>query len=113
MDANDAASYVQELAGDDANIIFGAKFDESVPDSATITVIATGLETEAAPAQSILPGVKFNGGNTLNMARTAAKPVQPTAPVQNYNGIQRPQKPTPTVAPRDIKIPEFLKNTKR
>ena len=72
---------------------------------------------EAAPAQSILPGVKFNGGNTLNMARTAgtgsAKPVQPTAPVQNYNGIQRPQKPTPTVAPRDIKIPEFLKNTKR
>ena len=87
MDANDAASYVQELAGDDANIIFGAKFDESVPDSATITVIATGLETEAAPAQSILPGVKFNGGNTLNMARTAgtgsAKPVQPTAPVQN------------------------------
>lgn len=81
------------------------------------TVIATGLETEAAPAQSILPGVKFNGGNTLNMARTAgtgsAKPVQPTAPVQNYNGIQRPQKPTPTVAPRDIKIPEFLKNTKR
>ena len=35
MDANDAASYVQELAGDDANIIFGAKFDESVPDSAT------------------------------------------------------------------------------
>ena len=117
MDANDAASYVQELAGDDANIIFGAKFDESVPDSATITVIATGLETEAAPAQSILPGVKFNGGNTLNMARTAgtgsAKPVQPTTPVQNYNGIQRPQKPTPTVAPRDIKIPEFLKNTKR
>ena len=72
---------------------------------------------EAAPAQSILPGVKFNGGNTLNMARTAgtgsAKPVQPTTPVQNYNGIQRPQKPTPTVAPRDIKIPEFLKNTKR
>ena len=117
MDANDAASYVQELAGDAANIIFGAKFDESVPDSATITVIATGLETEAAPAQSILPGVKFNGGNTLNMARTAgtgsAKPVQPTTPVQNYNGIQRPQKPTPTVAPRDIKIPEFLKNTKR
>ena len=82
MDANDAASYVQELAGDDANIIFGAKYDESIPDAATITVIATGLETEAAPAQ-------------------------------NFNSIQRPQKPTPTVAPRDIKIPEFLKNTKR
>ena len=32
MDANDAASYVQDLAGEDANIIFGAKFDESMTD---------------------------------------------------------------------------------
>ena len=45
MDANDAASYVQDLAGEDANIIFGAKFDETMPDEATITVIATGLES--------------------------------------------------------------------
>ena len=48
MDANDAASYVQDLAGDDANIIFGAKFDETMTDEATITVIATGLENSAA-----------------------------------------------------------------
>ena len=45
MDANDAASYVQDLAGEDANIIFGAKFDETMTDEATITVIATGLES--------------------------------------------------------------------
>ena len=44
MDANDAASYVQDLAGNDANIIFGAKFDETMADEATITVIATGLD---------------------------------------------------------------------
>ena len=44
MDANDAASYVQDLAGEDANIIFGAKYDETMTDEATITVIATGLE---------------------------------------------------------------------
>ena len=30
MDANDAASYVQELAGEDANIIFGAMYDDTV-----------------------------------------------------------------------------------
>ena len=35
MDANDAASYVQDLAGDNANIIFGAKYDESMSDEAT------------------------------------------------------------------------------
>ena len=44
VEANEAASYVQELAGDNANIIFGAMYDESVTDQATITVIATGLE---------------------------------------------------------------------
>ena len=44
MDANDAASYVQELAGDEANIIFGAMYDDTYADEASITVIATGLD---------------------------------------------------------------------
>ena len=44
MDANDAASYVQEMAGDNANIIFGAMYDDTYADEASITVIATGLE---------------------------------------------------------------------
>ena len=48
MDANDAASYVEDLAGDNANIIFGAKYDETMTDAATITVIATGLEENVA-----------------------------------------------------------------
>ena len=34
MDANDAASYVQELTGEDSNIIFGAMYDDSVADYA-------------------------------------------------------------------------------
>ena len=45
MDANDAASYVQELTGEDANIIFGAMYDDSVADYARITVIATGIRS--------------------------------------------------------------------
>ena len=36
MDANDAASYVQELAGDSANIIFGAMYDDTYADEAII-----------------------------------------------------------------------------
>jgi cell division protein FtsZ len=32
MEANEAASYVQELAGDAANIIFGAKYDDTAQD---------------------------------------------------------------------------------
>ena len=48
MDANDAASYVEELVGEDANIIFGAMYDDTYADEASITVIATGLHTEEA-----------------------------------------------------------------
>ena len=57
MDANDAASYVQNLAGEDANIIFGAMYDDSVTDTAKITVIATAStmqrrNRQAYPAKS-------------------------------------------------------------
>ena len=49
-EANEAASYVQSLAGPNANIIFGTVDDMSVPEFVTITIIATGME--AAPQQS-------------------------------------------------------------
>ena len=45
MDANDAASYVQDLAGDNASVIFGAMYDEESSDEATVTVIATGIKS--------------------------------------------------------------------
>ena len=48
--------YVEELAGESANIIFGAMYDDSNPDSATITVIATGLEEEKKVETPQKPG---------------------------------------------------------
>ena len=53
MDANDAASYVQDLAGENANIIFGAMYDDSKADEATITVIATGLHNVGGTASKL------------------------------------------------------------
>ena len=53
MDANDAASYVQELTGEEANIIFGAMYDDSKTDEAIITVIATGLHTTGGAAAKL------------------------------------------------------------
>lgn len=49
FEANEAATFVQELAGETANIIFGAMYDETTPDQAVITVIATGLEAQESP----------------------------------------------------------------
>ena len=82
MDANDAASYVQDLAGENANIIFGAKFDESMTDQASITVIATGLEDVSEKidmqAKQAAHGAGMAGGMQNRMVypnQTAARPV--------------------------------------
>lgn len=129
MDANDAASYVQDLAGDNANIIFGAKYDETMTDEATITVIATGLETKTAGSK-IMPDLKYqptSGVNRpVNAGFTAARPQvnptptpsvaptqAPTAPTSPLSGIQKPVKPVSNVPEKDIQIPAFLKNTRK
>jgi len=50
-DVTAAAGLVQEAAHPDANIIFGATFDESMEDQIRVTVIATGFEESPnAPA---------------------------------------------------------------
>ena len=115
MDANDAASYVQNLAGEDANIIFGAMYDDTAVDSAKITVIATGLNDATAKQASV-----------SKASAVTAKPVQ-TAPVKEAapekpafsQGMTMPSfqmpkanpgAPTSSTVPRkDIQIPDFLK----
>jgi cell division protein FtsZ len=121
MDANDAASYVEDLAGDNANIIFGAKYDESKPDEATITVIATGLEQSSSIpgfGGARMSGLKYPTGAagtfrpnaSGGMARAAAGTDASTA---NLSGIQTPTAPRSSVKEKDIKIPEFLKNSRK
>ena len=136
MDGNDAASYVEDLVGDNANIIFGAKYDETMTDEATVTVIATGLE-ESAGAQpgKIMPKMQYqNMGSvtrpvgTASINRTATttatgfgamphqqpvhqQPMQQTTP--SFSGIQKPKQPESSVQPVDIKIPDFLKNSRK
>ena len=43
----EAASYIQEQAHEEANIIFGASIDETMGDALKVTVIATGFEEVA------------------------------------------------------------------
>lgn len=52
--------YIQEAAGDNADIIFGTVYDEEMGDAISVTVIATGFDTErrtfetAEPQRSVL-----------------------------------------------------------
>lgn len=50
-DVEIAASLVQEAAHPDANIIFGATFDDSLEDEIVVTVIATGFEDKKSTAK--------------------------------------------------------------
>lgn len=115
MDANDAASYVQELTGEDANIIFGAMYDDSVADYARITVIATGL-TDAAKTNNTFGGrsnASAFGMKRPAMNTTAQAPTMsmPSFSLPNMNTSSYTQKvPTSTVQKKDIQIPDFLKN---
>ena len=54
-DVETAAGIVQEAANPEANIIFGATWDESFQDEMRVTVIATGFETKAAAVEEAEP----------------------------------------------------------
>lgn len=132
IEANEAASYVQELAGDDANIIFGAMFDETSQDEASITVIATGLDAHGinTPVSKAMTG--FNNfkpkmpssvntpGLGYQAAAATAEPTVPGRQPASQPAAQKAPKPAgqapaaPAYRPMNkevqINIPDFLKN---
>lgn len=119
MDANDAATYVQDLTGEDTNIIFGALYDDKEADYVRITVIATGLDDETTRKASVERNKKTAKAGARPV-RTQATPQQ-EQPQQQAPSYQMPtfQQPTFQQAPttftssvpkKDIQIPDFLKN---
>ena len=103
MDANDAASYVQQLAGEDANIMFGAMYDDSQPDTAKITVIATGLD-DATTKEASVAGKKKEEEETKKNSFASAGYKMPS-----FNLPKNPVTPkVPTTPKKDIQIPDFL-----
>lgn len=89
IEANEAATLVQELAGDTANIIFGAMFDDMNPDTATITVIATGLERQNKELVKT-PDFLRQSTQLSGMARTTIKPeLNFTKPFPKDNAFSR------------------------
>lgn len=131
MDASDAAEYVQDLAGEDANIIFGAMYDDSKSDEATITVIATGLHNVGGTASKLQSRLEHKssmvssgagrmsdassqrmdfGTERMNYGSTSRMNV---GQVDRQEGavptLQTPKQPTQRVKEQSIKIPDFFK----
>ncbi|MDR2891739.1 MAG: cell division protein FtsZ [Deltaproteobacteria bacterium] len=64
-EVSEAAGIIQEAAHEDANIFFGAVFDESVGDNMHITVIATGIDNamHMQAGDKIMPMQQGRQGN--------------------------------------------------
>ena len=112
MEANEAALYVQDLAGENANIIFGARYDDSKPEECTITVIATGLDDmpnafgQPKPftyQSSVRPvGTGVGAGVTATASQGARPNISfNTKPVES------------TVTEKTINIPTFLQKNRK
>ena len=83
-----AANLVQEAAHPDANIIFGAAFDEDLEDEIRVTVIATGFEEDQS--------VPFPHQEQV-------KPVQTAAPERSGGRVI--ERPAPAPVQEDVKAP--------
>ena len=107
-EVHEAASYVQELAGEDANIIFGATYDENATDEVTITVIATGVEDKNLEGVQAQSSKKASGAKAADFAYRAPASKEFSAKERKFEEsgftIPKPQKEV-----KDISIPTFLK----
>ncbi len=136
VEAYDAITYLTEVAGENANIIFGTVDNDVVGEDVSITIIATGLEQDAKSSVSIKPTTVHN---TVVAPTPAAEPAtgvkapsfggstKKATPVPlSLGGIKEPkvsvsepapapeEKPQPSVTPskeqsNNIQIPAFLR----
>ena len=111
IEANEAASYVQELAGESANIIFGAMYDDTVQDEATITVIATGLDAQ----QKNIDVSNAMAGFNYKPQTTYSKPVStaPSSRSVNSAGTSYRRPLESNVKNEELSIPTFLQKNRK
>ncbi|MCR5792421.1 MAG: cell division protein FtsZ [Lachnospiraceae bacterium] len=141
FEANEAADYVKGLAGESANIIFGTTYDTNMQDNVTITVIATGVDSEVSKnvpkAPNFLNGIGKTNTDYLKTTTsvpsfsTSSKQMQTpsfttagsTATATPTQTVAQPSQPTTASTPvtpvaKDtedaggIKIPEFLQKNR-
>ena len=130
VEAYDAITYLSEVAGEEANIIFGTVDNDVVGEDVSITIIATGLEdveknggTIVTPTAKKVPQAPTFGVQTPGTAATPRK-VQPvplnlgSSPVPAdttdnaeavINAFEANAEPINGGTPQNIKIPDFLK----
>ena len=97
-DVEAAANLVQEAAHPDANIIFGASFDESLQDEIRVTVIATGFAESAGSAAKQEPAQSFGKSSSKPSAampifsQSSMQDEMPIMPVMQSSSADKAEK---------------------
>jgi cell division protein FtsZ len=78
MEVDEAASHIKELVDEDANIIWGSAFNNGLNGKIRVSVVATGIEAEAASASPSQSGKVFSFPPRGTVAPLAPAPTEPT-----------------------------------
>ena len=121
-DTNEAVNYVQQKAGENINLIFGSKFDESKKDYCSISVVATGIKEPKPPKPFVVPQIA-SASKPKVLVKTAElkQPEMPKSMLSTNPAatMKMPIASKPSVKPdtqikhKSLTIPDFLKYAQR
>ena len=110
FEVDEAANRIREEVDENANIIFGSTFEESLEGKMRVSVVATGIEAEA----NVQPRPSMHGHSTIGLTRPkrviaeapAPTPAPVEAPVAETVADLQPEPETETVENAAPAIPE-------
>jgi cell division protein FtsZ len=88
MEVDEAANHIRELVDEDANIIWGSAFNENLNGRIRVSVVATGIDSEARSPEASSRSFAFD-----RTPKPAAAPVSSI-----YNSISEPAAEAPMAA---------------
>jgi cell division protein FtsZ len=104
------SSIIQDAAGDEAEIIFGAVHDSSMKEEVRVTVIATGFDKADLPLQRPDNVIRPDFGSVSRpVARPAPRPAQTDGAPTPIVHRPAPPRPVERKLPSDLEIPTFIR----
>ena len=104
-EVSEATSVIQEAAGPEANIIFGAVIEEDTTEEVRVTVIATGLNRTPLASKPEPKVVDFHSPKIHYMERPAYIRNKRTEGVDE----ELKKEPFGAFSPDDLEVPTFLR----
>ncbi|MCD7738178.1 MAG: cell division protein FtsZ, partial [Lachnospiraceae bacterium] len=112
-DAADASEYVGNICGENVNVILGAMYDDTVKDTCTVTVIATGIGQNNKANMFSFSSNLVSPTKRPTTYSSLSSSTAPKGGVSNATGSLPPLKKsdlTSSIEERNLKIPSFLNN---